>query len=104
LQLPKKLAGVRRQRLDVTALPLGIEGIESERRLSGAADAREDNQLIARQVEFDVLQVVFAGAANDDVGGFDREVNGCALLLIYRAVNRSARHGRKVSLGKPLRF
>ena len=34
--------------------------------LPGAADAGEDDQVVARQVEVDVAEVVFAGAANDD--------------------------------------
>ena len=66
LQLAQELAGVARQRLDVTALAFGVEGIEGQRAFAGAADAGEDDELIARQVEVDVAEIVFARAANDD--------------------------------------
>ncbi len=66
LQLAEELAGVGRQRLDVAALALGVERVEGQRDLAGAADAGEDDQLVARQVEVDVAEVVLAGAADDD--------------------------------------
>ena len=66
LQLAEELPGVARQRFDVAALPLGIERVEGQRTFARTADAGEDDQLVARQIEVDVAQVVFAGAANDD--------------------------------------
>ena len=63
----EELPGVGRQRLDVAALPLGIDGVEGERRLAGAADPGHHDQRTGRQRQIDVLQVVGAGAANDDL-------------------------------------
>ena len=63
----EKLPGVRRERADVAALPLGVDGVEGERRLARAAHARDDDQLAQRKRQVDVLQVVRARTANDDV-------------------------------------
>ena len=62
----QELARVGRQRLDVAALALGVDGVEGERGLAGAGQAGDDDQLVARQVEVDVLEVVGARAANAD--------------------------------------
>ncbi len=59
----QELPRVRRQRLDVAPLAFGVQRVERERRLAGARQAGDDDQLLARQVEIDVLQVVRAGAA-----------------------------------------
>ena len=66
--LAEKLAGVAGQRLDVPSLSLGIQRVESERALSGAAHAGHADEPVARQAEVDVSQVMLAGSANDDVG------------------------------------
>ena len=66
LELAEELAGVGRQRLDVAPLSLGVERVEGQRAFARAADAGEDDELVARQVEVDVAEVVFAGAADDD--------------------------------------
>ena len=66
LHLPHELAGIAGQGLDVAALPLGIESVEGQRTFAGAADAGEDDQLVARQVQVDIVQVVLPGAADDD--------------------------------------
>src|SRR5205823_7611439 len=49
LHLAHELPRVRRQRLDVAALPLRIERVEGQRRSARAADAGEDNQPVAGQ-------------------------------------------------------
>ena len=64
LHLLEELAGVGRQRLDVAPLPLGVDGVEGERRLAGARQAGDDDQLVAREVDVDVLEVVDARAAH----------------------------------------
>ena len=65
----EELAGVGRQRLDVAALPFGVDGVEGERRLARPADAREHDELAVRQRQVDALQVVGAGAADDERAG-----------------------------------
>jgi hypothetical protein len=66
----EKLAGVRRQRFDVPPLPLRVDRVEGERRFSRAADAGHDDQLAERQVQVDVLEVMRARPAHDEIGGF----------------------------------
>ena len=65
----EELPRVRGERADVAALALGVDGVEGERRLARAADAGHDNQLAQRKRQVDVLQVVRARAADDDLGG-----------------------------------
>src|SRR5262249_2278177 len=62
----EELARVRRQRLDVSTLALGIEGVEGERRLARARQAREHDQPLARDVDVDALQIVGARAPDGD--------------------------------------
>ena len=63
----QELARVRRQRLDVAALPLGVERVERERTLAGAGQSGDDDQPVTRQLEVDVLEIVRARAAYADV-------------------------------------
>ena len=66
----KELARVRRKGLDVTALPLGIDGVEGQRRLARAARAGDDVEFADGQVQVDALQIVLPRPANaNDVGG-----------------------------------
>ena len=63
-QLFEELPGVGAERLDVPALPLGIDGVEGVRSLARAARAREDDDIAARQTNADVSG--FCCRANDD--------------------------------------
>jgi len=63
----EELPRVGAQRLDVTALPLGVDGVEGEGRLAGAARAGDDHQPVARDGHVDARQVVLARAADDEV-------------------------------------
>ena len=65
VHLAEELAGVGRQRFDVATLSLGEDGVECQRRLSRPGQAGEHDQRIARQVEVDAAQVVFARAFDD---------------------------------------
>ncbi len=62
----EELARVRRQRLDVAALALGVQGVEGERGLARARQARDHDQPVARDVEVEVAQVVRARPADPD--------------------------------------
>ena len=66
VHLAEELPRVRRQRLDVAALALGVDRVERERRLARAREPGEDDQLVARQLEVDVAEVVLAGAPDPD--------------------------------------
>jgi hypothetical protein len=65
VHLAQELAGVGRQRLDVAALALGVDGVEGERRLARARQPGEDDQLLPGQLEADVAQVVLSGTPDD---------------------------------------
>src|SRR3546814_6093834 len=50
-----------------SALPLGIDGVEREAGLARARQAGDDDQLVARQIDVDALQIVLARAADGNV-------------------------------------
>ena len=66
LHLPEKLARVRRQRLDVAPLPLGIQRVERQRRFSRSRHAREHDQRSLRDPQLVDREIVLARAAHDD--------------------------------------
>ena len=66
LHLLEELAGVGRERLDVAPLALGENRVEGERRLARSGDAGDDDELVARKVAGDVLEVVLPRAADPD--------------------------------------
>ena len=65
-QLPHESFGERRHRRQQTPLPFGIDRVEGERRLAGPAHAGDDDQLVARNLHVDVLQVVLPRPVNLD--------------------------------------
>lgn len=67
-QLPEELPRERGQALHVATLALGIEGVEGQARLAGAAHARQADEPAAWQADGDVAEVVLAGTADDDRG------------------------------------
>ena len=89
----EELPRIGRQALDITALALGIDRVEGERRLARTGQAGHHDQRVARQVEIDVLQIVFARAANGKV------------FMVGHAgpppLSRNVRDGR-VCTGRPL--
>src|SRR6185437_20816 len=62
----EKLPCVRRERLDVAALSFRIERVEDERGLAGPRDAGHHHELVQRNVEAQVLQIVLARAPHKD--------------------------------------
>jgi hypothetical protein len=62
----QELPRVGRQALHIAALALGVERVEGQRALAGAGQAGDHGELVARDVEGDVLQVVGAGTADSD--------------------------------------
>ena len=67
LHLSQELARVRAQRLDVATLTFRIDGVERERRLAAPRQPGDHDELVARQGQVDVLEVVLARAANHDL-------------------------------------
>ena len=62
--LPQELAGVGGEGLHVAALALFENRVEGEGRFTGTAEAGDDGKGIVRDIQVDVLEVVFARAAN----------------------------------------
>ena len=62
----EELPGVGRERFDIAALAFGVDGVEDERGFAGAGDASDDGELIVRDVERDILEVVHPRAADVD--------------------------------------
>ena len=75
LHLAQELARVRAQALDVAPLALGVDRVEREAALAAAGQAGDDDEPVARERDVDVLEVVLARAAHDDlILGHDRPV------------------------------
>ena len=73
LHQPQELSRVRRERLDIASLPFGVDRIERERRLSRARQAGDNRQLIARDGDADVAEIMLAGTAHHErIGRTDR--------------------------------
>ena len=63
----KEHARIARKRLDVATLTFGINRIKSEGRLTRTRKSRNHDQLIARDINIDILEVIRACAANSDI-------------------------------------
>ena len=62
----QKLPRVGRKALDVAPLPLGVQRVERQAGLARAADAGDDEQLVQRDVQRQILEVVVLGANDAD--------------------------------------
>ena len=112
VHLPEELARVRRQRLDVAALPLGVDRVERQRRLARPREARDHHQRVPRQGDRDVLQVVLARAGDDEIlgtghktapmigTGTDVRVSRCAPRRRRRPASRANSAGRARRRGR----
>ena len=66
----EELARVGRKGFDVTPLPLGVQRIEHQRGFAGARHTGDHGQFAVWNFEVEVLEVILAGAADDDgLGG-----------------------------------
>ncbi len=63
----QELTRVCRERLDVAALPLGVDRVEGERGLPGARKTRHADQGVSGQADGDVLEIVLSGAVYDEL-------------------------------------
>ena len=62
----EELAGVGGERFHVAALALGVDRVERQRGFARAGQAGDHHQLVPRNIHVDVLQIVFACAADAD--------------------------------------
>jgi hypothetical protein len=60
----QELAGISAQAFHIPPLAFRIDGIEGEGRLARARQSGHHDQLVSRQIEIDVFQIVFAGTAD----------------------------------------
>ena len=67
VHLAEELAGVRGEGLHVAALALGVDGVEGEARLARPRQPRDHHERVAGKGQRDVLEVVLAGAGDDDL-------------------------------------
>jgi hypothetical protein len=72
------LSRIGRERLDVAALAFRIDRVEGERGFAGTGQAGEHHEGIARDVEIDILEVVFARPLDGD----DAHVGPAGLRLL----------------------
>ena len=91
----QELARVGREAFDVAALALGIDGVEGERGFAGAGQAGEHHELVARDVEVDILEIVLARAADRDHAAIAAAADLCRLFCLVRRRRscRSLRNG-----------
>ena len=62
----EELPRVRREGFDVTPLAFGIQRVEHQRRLARARHARDHHELVQRNLETQVLEIVLARTVNHD--------------------------------------
>ena len=67
LHLTEELPSVGAQALDIAALTLGVDGVERQAGLAAPGQAGDDHEPIARERHVDVLEVVFARTAHDEL-------------------------------------
>ena len=66
VDLAEELAGIGGERLHVAPLALRVNGVKRKRRFSGAGKSRKNNQLIPRQLNVDILEVVLPRALDEN--------------------------------------
>ncbi len=109
----QKLAGIAREALDIATLPFGIEGVESQRRLAAARDTGNDDELVAGNLDADILEIVDSGALDfyavfhltrtllyiEGLLGGDADLDGMQQQLLPRAEAGKPLLGRVIAEG-----
>ena len=70
LHLSDELPGVGAEGFHVAALPLGVNGVEGEGGFAATRNARDDHELVARNGDVHIAEVVLVGPDDVDVIGF----------------------------------
>ena len=83
----QELPRVSRQAFDIAALALGIDGVEGERGFARAGQAGEHHELVARDVEIDVFEIVLARAADGDHAGVTVLAAGGFIRLVEQVAH-----------------
>ena len=66
LHLTEELPGIGGERLHVTALALGEDRVKRQRALARPGQPGQDDELVTRNVDIDILEIVLPGAAHAD--------------------------------------
>jgi len=83
----QELPRIGRQAFDVAALAFGVQRVERQRRLARTRQPGDHHQLVAWNVQVDVLEVMGAGAADaDPLGQRCGEISAAVVRMIGRAV------------------
>jgi hypothetical protein len=85
----QELARIGRQRFDIAPLPFGIDRVERQAGLARAGQAGDHHQAVARQIDVDALEVVFARTTHGEGG--QRRASGTG------RTGRSGRHDGRCS-------
>ncbi len=65
-ELMEKLPGVNREAFDILPLPFGVQRIEGQRTLAGAARTGQHHQAVARNIDVEILQIMHPCPADAD--------------------------------------
>ena len=81
LHLSQELSCVGRQGLHISPLPLGIDRVKSQRRLARTRQPGQNYQLIARDLQRQVLEIVLIGAPDADAVFFINDAPSLGIAL-----------------------
>ena len=89
----QEATGIRAQRFHKAALAFAKERMEREARLAGARNARHHSQLVARNRDVDVLEVVLAGTMHLNIqrqifAALERTVKVVVFAMLFRKHRR----------------
>ena len=100
----QELADVRAERLDVAALPFGVQRVEDQGGFARAAEARDHDQLADRDVDVEALQVVLADAAKADrvwAGGGHRTLHRTRIVPLGKPASALGSESRPAGWPRP---
>ena len=86
----EELARVGGERLDVAPLALRVDRVEGQARLAGAREPGDGDERVPRQRDGDVLEVVLAGAVDDEGVCGHRGQSSYRTCVRQRAIDRPA--------------
>ena len=67
LHLPQELPRIAGERLHIAPLPLCVDRIKGKTALARSRQAGHDHQLVARDVQVNILQIMLSGSAKTDI-------------------------------------
>ena len=94
--IPDELPGIGPKTFHIAALAFGVDGVEGEGGFSAAADAGDDDQLVLRNADVDVLKIVYPRAGYVDHFFFFRD--GCPAGSIL-FLSHSAKVNTTIGMG-----